>query len=52
VLLETDVSNNTQATYTQTPNLYGDLVSQRERPAIERKFAEQEKYHGLGKVLY
>jgi len=29
VLLETDVSNNTQVTYTQTPNLYGNLVSQR-----------------------
>ncbi len=29
VLLETDVSNNTQVTYTQTPNIYGDLVSQR-----------------------
>ena len=29
VLLETDVSNNTQVTYTQTPNLYGDLLSQR-----------------------
>ena len=27
VLLETDVSNNTQVTYTQMPNLYGDLVS-------------------------
>ena len=29
VLLETDVNNTTQATYTQTPNIYGDLVSQR-----------------------
>jgi len=29
VLLETDVSNNTQVTYTQTPAEYGDLVSQR-----------------------
>jgi len=29
VLLETDVSNNTQVTYTQTPAGYGDLVSQR-----------------------
>ncbi len=29
MLLETDVSNNTQVTYTQTPNIYGDLVSQR-----------------------
>ncbi len=28
-LMETDVSNNTQVTYTQTPNLYGNLVSQR-----------------------
>ncbi len=24
----TDASNNTQVTYTQTPNVYGDLVSQ------------------------
>ena len=29
MLLETDVSNNTQVTYTQTPAVYGDLVSQR-----------------------
>ncbi len=29
VLLETDVSNNTQVTYTQTPDIYGNLVSQR-----------------------
>ncbi len=29
VLLETDVSNNTQVTYTQTPDIYGDMVSQR-----------------------
>ncbi len=29
VLLETDVSNNTQVTYTQTPAIYGNLVSQR-----------------------
>ncbi len=29
VLLETDVSNNTQVTYTQTPDEYGALVSQR-----------------------
>ncbi len=29
VLLETDVSNNTQVTYIQTPTGYGDLVSQR-----------------------
>ena len=29
VLLETDVSNNTQVTYTQTPAGYGNLVSQR-----------------------
>ncbi len=29
VLLETDVSNNTQVTYTQTPAVYGNLVSQR-----------------------
>ncbi len=29
MLLETDVSNNTQVTYTQTPAGYGDLVSQR-----------------------
>ncbi len=28
VLLETDVSNNTQVTYTQTPDMYGDLISQ------------------------
>ena len=28
VLLETDVSNNTQVTYTQTPDIYGNLVSQ------------------------
>ena len=28
VLLETDVGNNTQVTYTQTPAGYGDLVSQ------------------------
>ena len=36
MLLETDVSNNTQGTYTQTPNVYGELVSQRvwERPAL------------------
>ncbi len=34
VLLETDVSNNTQVTYTQTPNLYGDLVSQRRGDTI------------------
>ena len=27
-------------------------ASQRERPTIERKFAEQKKYHGLGKVRY
>ena len=27
-------------------------ASQRERPNIERKFAEQKKYHGLGKVRY
>ena len=31
VLLETDVSNNTQVTYTQTPDIYGNLVSQRRR---------------------
>ena len=29
LLLETDVSNNTQVTYTQTPAVYGNLVSQR-----------------------
>jgi len=29
VLLETDVSNDTQVTYTQTPAMYGDIVSQR-----------------------
>ena len=29
VLLETDAGNTTQVTYTQTPNIYGDLVSQR-----------------------
>ena len=30
VLLETDVSNNIQVTYTQTPAGYGDLVSQQQ----------------------
>ena len=29
VLLETDAGNSTQVTYTQTPNIYGNLVSQR-----------------------
>ena len=29
VLLDVDSGNNTQVTYTQTPNLYRDLVSQR-----------------------
>ncbi len=29
-----------------------DSKSQRERPNIKRKFAEQKKYHGLGKVRY
>jgi len=29
VLLETDAGNTTQVTYTQTPDIYGDLVSQR-----------------------
>ena len=29
VLLENDGNNNTQATYTQTPDIYGNLVSQR-----------------------
>jgi len=28
VLLETNVSNNTQVTYTQTPDIYGVLISQ------------------------
>jgi len=36
------------------PDIIGqaDPHSQRERPNIERKFAEQEKYHGLGQVRY
>ena len=29
-----------------------DPKSQRERPSIERKFAEQKRYHGLGKARY
>lgn len=36
------------------PEIIGQAnpTSQRERPNIERKFAEQKKYHGLGKVRY
>ncbi len=30
----------------------GQSKSQRERPNIERKFAEQKKYHGLAKARY
>jgi len=29
-----------------------DSKGQRERPSIERKFAEQKKYHGLAKARY
>ena len=39
VLLETDVSNNTQVTYTQAPNLYGDGVSQRRSAVLRRLYA-------------
>ena len=36
------------------PEIIGQAnpASQRERPNIERKFAEQKNYHGLGKVRY
>ena len=37
-----------------TPEVIGQAnpQSQRERPNIERKFAEQKKYHGLAKARY